>query len=118
MNQSYIAPPAPPGAPIAPTAPPEGTPPGVPVWYGCPPPWPSAAPAYTPPPPEPPPPGGVRKLTYTVKEAAEALGVSVQSVYDLIHSDGFPALRVGGRWKISAELLAEWVRAQAGGGVR
>lgn len=117
MNQNYIAPSAPPrpeerGFPL------ESMPPGAPpVWCSWPPPWYGAAPAHASPPPAPPvKPGGVQKLTYTVKEAAEALGVSPRTVYDLIHSSGFPCLRVGKRWKISAEMLAEWVRIQAGGG--
>lgn len=55
------------------------------------------------------------ELTYNVTEAAEALGVSRRTMYNLIHSEGFPTLRVGGRRLISRELLAGWVREQAGG---
>ena len=55
------------------------------------------------------------KLTYSVTEAARALGVSRHTMYNLIHSEGFPTLSVGGRRLISRELLAEWVRRQAGG---
>lgn len=60
--------------------------------------------------------GGVQRLTYNVKEAAAALGISTRSMYDLINREGFPTVKVGGRRLISVELLAEWVRAQAGGG--
>lgn len=60
-------------------------------------------------------PGGVPKLTYSVEEAAEALGVSRSLVYRLIHQSGFPPVKLRGRRLISAELLAEWVRLQAGG---
>lgn len=55
------------------------------------------------------------ELVYNVTEAAEALGISRRSMYDLIHREGFPTLKVGSRRLISRELLAEWVRAQAGG---
>ena len=55
------------------------------------------------------------ELTYSVKEAARALGISRHTMYNLIHQEGFPTLKVGGRRLISRELLAEWVRAQAGG---
>lgn len=55
------------------------------------------------------------ELTYTVTQAAEALGISRRSMYDLLHKEGFPTLKVGGRRLISRELLAEWVRTQAGG---
>jgi len=57
----------------------------------------------------------VAELTYSVTEAAEALGVSRRTMYDLLHKEGFPTLKVGGRRLISRELLAEWVRVQAGG---
>lgn len=65
--------------------------------------------------PPPPLPGGVQKLAYTVDEAAQALGVSRASVYNMIHMSGFPSMKLRGRRLISAELLAEWVRRQAGG---
>lgn len=55
------------------------------------------------------------ELTYNVTEAAQALGISRRSMYILIHLEGFPTLMVGGRRLISKELLAEWVRQQAGG---
>lgn len=55
------------------------------------------------------------ELTYSVTEAAQALGVSRPTMYNLINQEGFPAFNVGGRRLISRELLAEWVRAQAGG---
>ncbi len=55
------------------------------------------------------------ELTYSVTEAAEALGISRRSMYDLLHKEGFPSMKVGGRRLISRELLAEWVRTQAGG---
>ena len=53
------------------------------------------------------------ELTYSVTEAAEALGISRPSMYNLIHTEGLPTLKVGGRRKISKELLSEWVKEQA-----
>ena len=55
------------------------------------------------------------ELTYNVTEAAQALGISRRSMYDLMHREDFPTLKVGGRRLISRELLAAWVREQAGG---
>ena len=55
------------------------------------------------------------ELVYSVAEAAEALGISRPAMYNLIHQEGFPTLKVGARRLISRELLAEWVRVQAGG---
>lgn len=89
----------------------EAPPPAPPAWYYPPPPW------YAPPPVEEPPAQGdkVSNLTYSVTEAAEAIGVSRATMYELIHREGFPTLKVGNRRLISRELLAEWVRRQAGG---
>lgn len=36
------------------------------------------------------------ELTYSVTEAAKALGVSRSTMYNLIHSEGFPTFPVGG----------------------
>ena len=52
------------------------------------------------------------ELTYSVTEAAEALGISRHSMYNLIHAEGFPTLKVGGRRLVSKEFLAQWVRDQ------
>lgn len=53
------------------------------------------------------------ELVYNVTEAAAALGISRRAMYDLLHREDFPTLKVGGRRLISRELLAEWVRQQA-----
>lgn len=55
------------------------------------------------------------ELVYSVTEAAQALGISRPAMYSLIHREGFPSLKVGSRRLISKELLAAWVREQAGG---
>lgn len=49
----------------------------------------------------------VAELTYSVTEAAEALGVSRRTMYEIINQEGFPTLKVRGRRLISKELLAE-----------
>lgn len=54
------------------------------------------------------------ELVYSVTEAAQALGISRPAMYSLIHQEGFPTLKVGSRRLISKELLAVWVREQAG----
>ena len=55
----------------------------------------------------------VERLAYTVEEAAEALGVSRNVMYTLIHREDFPAIKIGKRRMISTTLLAEWVETQA-----
>lgn len=60
----------------------------------------------------------IDRVTLSVAETAAALGVSRPTVYNLLHRQGFPAFRVGGRTLISAEGLREWVASQAGGEAR
>lgn len=55
------------------------------------------------------------KIALSIDETAAALGVSRPTVYNLLHRQGFPAFRVGGRTLVSVEGLREWVAAQAGG---
>lgn len=51
------------------------------------------------------------KLTLSVQEAAEELGVCSKTVYNLIHREDFPVLRIGTRVRISRAGLAAWVQA-------
>lgn len=53
------------------------------------------------------------KLTYSVSEVAEVLGISRPKVYDLLHRDDFPSFKIGGRVLVSVEGLRRWVEAQA-----
>ena len=53
------------------------------------------------------------RLTMSVAEAAQQLGVSVPTAYTLTHRADFPALWIGHRVRISRDGLREWVRAQA-----
>lgn len=52
------------------------------------------------------------KLTLSVTETAEILGVSRPTVYTLIHRDDFPSFRVGRRTLISRTGLEKWVEEQ------
>ena len=53
------------------------------------------------------------RLTYSPTEAAEVLGVSRPTVYQLMkRADFTAAFKVGSRTLISAEGLREWVQAQ------
>ena len=45
----------------------------------------------------------------TPHEAAEFLKVSRDIIYELVYSEGFPAAKVGGQWRIPRELLEKWV---------
>ncbi len=90
----------------------ESPPSCPPAWYYPPPPaWYAPPPVEEPPPPDNP----LQKLAYSVDEAAQVLGVSRSTIYNLIHRADFPALKIGNRQLISREGLAEWVRNQVGG---
>lgn len=48
------------------------------------------------------------KVAFSVKEAAEAISVSVPTMYTLVYTEGFPSYRVGNRLFIDAQGLREW----------
>lgn len=52
----------------------------------------------------------VERLALSVKETAEALGVSRQTVYRMIHSEGFPSKKPGRRRVICMAELREWMK--------
>lgn len=54
----------------------------------------------------------IETLTMSVAEAAEQLGICGKVVYDLARTNGFPAVRIGRRVRVSRAGLAEWVEAQ------
>jgi len=55
----------------------------------------------------------LKKLTLTVAEAAELLGVSLPTAYELAHTEGFPVLRIGRKLLISRVGLELWVDRRA-----
>lgn len=55
------------------------------------------------------------KLALSVGEAAQLIGVSRPTMYNIIHTQNFPCFKVGNRTLISRVKLAEWVEAQAEG---
>ena len=46
---------------------------------------------------------------------AKVLGISISSVYELMHEASFPALRVGSRIVVPKEKFCQWVESQTGG---
>lgn len=55
-----------------------------------------------------------KKLTMTVHEMAEELGICTKTAYDLVNRESFyPAFKIGQRgWCISREALEQWIREQ------
>ena len=58
-----------------------------------------------------------QKLTYTISEAAEVLGVSTSKMYQVIKIEGFPLLTLGKRRLIPIKGLERWVENMSGAGV-
>ena len=55
----------------------------------------------------------IPKMTYTVKEAAEALGISTNKMYQLTFIEDFPVFGVGKSKRIPIEQLNEWIKSKA-----
>lgn len=55
----------------------------------------------------------MEKLTITVPEMAEQLGISHPKAYELARSSGFPSIFIGRRIVIPKDKFREWVNEQA-----
>lgn len=53
------------------------------------------------------------KLTYSVQEAAAAVGISTSRMYQLVKCEGFPVVQIGRRLRVSKKGLERWVEEQA-----
>ncbi len=53
------------------------------------------------------------KLTLTVKEVAELLGIGLNYAYKLPKIEGFPTIRIGSRILIPVEGLNKWLEEQS-----
>ena len=51
----------------------------------------------------------------TATELAGALGISKAGAYTLIHSKGFPTLRIGKRLMVPKDKLTVWIDRNTGG---
>lgn len=56
---------------------------------------------------------GDGRVAYSVKEAAEAIGVSIPTMHKLLHTETFPAYKIGQRVFIDAAGFREWSAANA-----
>ena len=47
----------------------------------------------------------------TQAQVAAVLGISRAGAYELVHSEGFPALKIGSRIVVPKDKLREWIDA-------
>ena len=50
-------------------------------------------------------------LTLNVVQVAAVLGISRTGAYELVHSEGFPTLKIGSRIVVPKDKLREWIDA-------
>ena len=60
----------------------------------------------------------MNKIALTLKEAADAIGVSEPTMRELANKPGFPAIRVGNRWVIPTAAFTAWLNEQGRAGAR
>lgn len=51
-------------------------------------------------------------MLLTVKQLHEYLGLSLDRCYELVHSQSFPSIKIGGRYYIERDQVDEWLRRQ------
>ena len=52
---------------------------------------------------------GELPLVLTPMDIAAVLGISRNTAYEIIHSKGFPAFRVGKQYRVSRERFLTWL---------
>ena len=55
------------------------------------------------------------KIAYTVGDIAKLLGISKTSAYNLINSNQFHSVRIGGQHRVSKKVFDEWLSGNKGG---
>ena len=53
-------------------------------------------------------------LFLNAEMAAKLLGISISSMYELMHEKGFPVLKIGTRLVVPKEKLRAWVEQNVG----
>lgn len=48
---------------------------------------------------------------------SKVLGISLSSGYELMHTDGFPVLKIGSRMVVPKDKFREWVEQNMGGSI-
>lgn len=54
-------------------------------------------------------------LALSADDVAQVLGISRANAYELMHSEGFPTLKIGKRMTVPKDKLIEWIRTRIAG---
>lgn len=54
-------------------------------------------------------------LHLTVKDIKTLFRIGQAQAYELVHSEGFPAIKVGGTIRVPKDLLIAWIKEQSKG---
>jgi len=57
--------------------------------------------------------GTVSRLALSMREAAEALGISDRTLWSWTKDGIIPAVRIGGRWLYPVDVIREWLKERA-----
>ena len=53
------------------------------------------------------------KLTISISELSQYLGIGLSASYTLVHSQGFPVVKIGNRLLVPLSELEKWLSEQA-----
>ena len=54
-------------------------------------------------------------LALSADDVAQVLGISRANPYELMHSEGFPTLKIGKRMTVPKDKLIEWIQTRIAG---
>ena len=54
-------------------------------------------------------------LALSADDVAQVLGISRAKAYELMHSEGFPTLKIGKRMTVPKDKLIEWIQTRIAG---
>lgn len=54
-------------------------------------------------------------LMLSVPDVADVLGIGRANAYELVRSEGFPALKIGSRITVPKDDFISWIRSQTAG---
>ena len=54
-------------------------------------------------------------LALSAEDVAQVLGISRANAYALMHSKGFPTLKIGKRMTVPKDKLIEWIQTRIAG---